>query len=173
MHSIVFQREGRKASSVWESTAATEHLAIVFRGVLPRPLIATTQAISAWQLNLVSIHAQHPGALSPFCNARDWADWAVDLNNFLQEHADGNLTPSFHYAMTRERSGDNDIHIARAMCKHRFSERNASRPTDCPPIVHDTCCGEGRGRRTGVAKREAARQALEYFRRNGVPGHTG
>jgi len=53
----------------------------VFRGIvilwdLPNPrrhlprliLIPTTQAITTWKLNVVSIHAQHPGALS---NARD------------------------------------------------------------------------------------------------------
>jgi len=50
-------------------------------------------------------------------------------------------------------------------------DETRGRLTDCPSIVHDTCYGEGRGRRTGVAKREAARQALEFFQENGVPGY--
>jgi len=77
-------------------------------------------------------------------------DYAVELNSFLQEHPTGNLTSFFHYTMTREGSDDEAIHVARAM-------------------FHDTSYGEGRGRRIAIAKREAARQALEYFHVNGVP----
>jgi len=107
----------------------------VFRGVI------------LWDLpNLTDTHPDDN-------NMESDRDWAVELNNFLQEHPTGNLTPLFGYKMSRDRSDDNnDIHTAQAMFNGR-------------------CYGEWKARRIGIAKREAARQALEYFKRNGVPGY--
>ncbi|KAH9960448.1 hypothetical protein BC827DRAFT_1155781 [Russula dissimulans] len=68
----------------------------------------------------------------------------------LNSHPTGNLTPFFHYALTREGPDDKVIHTARVMFR-------------------GTCYGEGRGRRIGLAKSQAARQALEYFEENDVP----
>jgi len=78
------------------------------------------------------------------------SDYAVELNNFLQGHSTGDLTPFFHYAMTRDGPGHSVTHIAHAMFRGKSY-------------------GEGRGKNKGAAKREAARHALEFFRANGVP----
>ncbi|KAH9960446.1 hypothetical protein BC827DRAFT_1376708 [Russula dissimulans] len=77
-------------------------------------------------------------------------DYAVELNNFLQGHPTGDLTPFFHYALTKDGPNDSVIHAARV-------------------IFRGNSYGEGRGRKIGIAKREAARHALEFFRANGVP----
>ena len=44
-------------------------------------------------------------------------DYPVLLNNLLQGHPTGNLTPHFQYDMTREGREDNVIHIATAKCE--------------------------------------------------------
>ena len=50
----------------------------------------------------------------------DQPDYAVELNNFLQGHPTGNLTPFFQYVMAREGRDDAPIHLATAMCEdHR------------------------------------------------------
>ncbi|KAH9960444.1 hypothetical protein BC827DRAFT_1268156 [Russula dissimulans] len=77
-------------------------------------------------------------------------DYAVELNNFLQGHPTGDLTQFFHYAMTRDGPNHSVTHVAHAMFR-------------------GNSYGEGRGKKMGVAKREAAMHALEYFQVNGVP----
>jgi len=80
-------------------------------------------------------------------------NYSVELNNFLQEHPTGDLTPFLHYALTRYGPDHSAVHVARA-------------------IFRGNSYGEGRGTRMGVAKREAAMRALEYFLANGVPNDT-
>jgi hypothetical protein len=47
------------------------------------------------------------------------------LNNLLQGHRTGNLTPHFQYVMTKEGPDDNVTHFATAKCEHIAIERNA------------------------------------------------
>jgi hypothetical protein len=52
----------------------------------------------------------------------DNTNYAVVLNNLLQGHETGNLTPYFQYVMTREGRDDAPTHIATAKCEHRPAE---------------------------------------------------
>lgn len=52
-------------------------------------------------------------------------DYPVLLNNLLQGHRTGNLTPHFQYAMTKEGPDDNVTHFATAKCKRGAIEWNA------------------------------------------------
>ncbi|KAH9983205.1 hypothetical protein BJV74DRAFT_886994 [Russula compacta] len=81
-------------------------------------------------------------------------DPAVALNNFLQEHPTGNLTPFFKYDMTTEGPPNQITHIATA--KFRGVTYAVKRATA-----------------KGVAKRDAAKHVLDYFKENGVPGPEG
>ncbi|KAI9508146.1 hypothetical protein F5148DRAFT_1284403 [Russula earlei] len=76
-------------------------------------------------------------------------DYAVELNNFLQQHPTGNLTPYFRYAMTQEGKNHNAVHTAKV-------------------IFRGATYGEGTGNDKGTAKRAAAKQALEHFKTYGV-----
>ncbi len=46
------------------------------------------------------------------------------LNNLLQGHPTGNLTPYFEYVMTREGPDDNVTHFATAKCEYPAIEQN-------------------------------------------------
>ncbi|KAI0248811.1 hypothetical protein BJV78DRAFT_1156239 [Lactifluus subvellereus] len=64
-------------------------------------------------------------------------DPAVELNNLLQNHETGNLTPQFHWVMDKEGKDHNAVHTATAM----FRGQNV---------------GQGSGTSKGAAKRDAA-----------------
>ncbi|KAI0298826.1 hypothetical protein BC826DRAFT_1102890 [Russula brevipes] len=81
-------------------------------------------------------------------------DYAVELNNFLQGHPAGNLTPFFKWVMKQEGNNNDATHIATA--KYR-----------------DETYGVGTARSKGAAKRIAAKQALDHFEAQGVPGTEG
>ncbi|KAI0294376.1 hypothetical protein BC826DRAFT_1011968 [Russula brevipes] len=79
-------------------------------------------------------------------------DSQVELNNYLQGHPSGNLTPFFTYTMSQ--SG-NDLQPT-----HHTTARFAGN------IV-----GEGRGKTKGASKRAAAMNALQHFKVHGIPDH--
>lgn len=83
----------------------------------------------------------------------DGRNYVVVLNNFLQGHPTGNLTPFLQYVMSQEGRGDTLIHTAIAKFRHV-----------------EYAVTVGRGTSKGSAKRDAAKKVYEYFLENGVPG---
>ncbi|KAI0306885.1 hypothetical protein B0F90DRAFT_1665253 [Multifurca ochricompacta] len=81
----------------------------------------------------------------------DKTDYVVALNNFLQEHPAGNLSPFFRWLMTQEGPNHQVVHIATA-------------------VFRGVAVGEGRGTSKGRAKNAAAKDVLANFQENGVPG---
>ncbi|KAI9467319.1 hypothetical protein BJY52DRAFT_1182756 [Lactarius psammicola] len=78
------------------------------------------------------------------------ADPVRDLNNFLQGQPGGNLTPLLQWR--NEQSGPNNQAI------HQGTY-----------IFRNVAIGTGVGTSIGLAKRDAAIKALQYFRVYGVP----
>ena len=66
----------------------------------------------------------HPVAVSRQKQSGE-LDYPVLLNNLLQGHRNGNLTPHFQYVMTGEGLDGNVTHFATAKCEHSAIERNA------------------------------------------------
>lgn len=77
------------------------------------------------------------------------SDPVRDLNNYLQAHRSGNLTPQFSWEMSKE--GPNHQITHRAIAKFRGVE-----------------VGHGKGVSMGLAKKEAAITALQYLKTSGV-----
>ncbi|KAI0248807.1 hypothetical protein BJV78DRAFT_1232611 [Lactifluus subvellereus] len=84
--------------------------------------------------------------VDPQPNSTD-LDPAVALNNFLQSHETGDLTPHFHWVMDKDGQDHNAVHIATAMFR-------------------DQPVGQGRGTSKSAAKHDAAEIVLA----NGMVG---
>ncbi|KAF8506056.1 hypothetical protein F5888DRAFT_1798981 [Russula emetica] len=78
-------------------------------------------------------------------------DYPNTLNNLLQEHPSGNLSPYLRYTFTQEDPDGNATHIATAMFR-------------------DQAYGVGKGKSKSVARWNAAKATYELFSTNGVPG---
>ncbi|KAN0126568.1 hypothetical protein V8E52_000208 [Russula decolorans] len=78
-------------------------------------------------------------------------DYPVLLNNLLQQHPSGNMSPYLRYTFAQEGPDGDATHLATAMFR-------------------DQGYGVGKGRSKGVARSNAAKATYELFSTNGVPG---
>lgn len=78
-------------------------------------------------------------------------DYPMLLNNLLQQHPSGNLSPHFYWAFAQEGPDGDATHIATAKFRNKGY-------------------GVGSGRNKSDARWIAAKATYELFSTNGVPG---
>ncbi|KAI0248818.1 hypothetical protein BJV78DRAFT_1156244 [Lactifluus subvellereus] len=109
--------------------------------ICSRLLTLLTQIVTS----ILELHPPDPNNYSYTWHLWNLMDPVRDLNNYLQGHPKGNLTPSFSWCMSRSGPDHQATHYATA--KFEGAE-----------------IGHGRSFSIGNAKRLAAMEALQYLR---------